>query len=138
MARSKVPKLPPIPESKVLKACLAILKLSGVFAWRNNTGAFVGEHKGKSRYIRAGLPGSTDILGLVPGDGRMLCVEVKRKGCSPTPKQLAFMGRVNAAGGVAFWLDESTALERILPAILAGARVYLDDDGMPWLTDETG
>jgi hypothetical protein len=113
-------------ESDVLAACLQLLRLRGVFAWRNNSGAFVlGDGKGR-RFFRAGLPGSADILGVLPG-GRFLAVEVKRPGGKPTPPQRAFLAAVEAAGGV------STVIRDVaeLVALLDGLQGVQGDAGGP-------
>jgi hypothetical protein len=99
-------KLPPVAERDVLKACLDYLALRGWLAWRNNTGAFAGTHNGKRRFVRFGMPGASDILGLIPNapDGRcgvFLAIETKRPGKPPTEAQDAFLANVRAAGGVA-------------------------------------
>jgi hypothetical protein len=64
-------------ETELVRQCLALLGLRGVFAWRNNSGAFVRDQGEARRYFRAGAVGSPDILGVLPG-GRFLGVECKR------------------------------------------------------------
>ena len=46
--------------------------------------------------------GVPDILGIIPGGGRILGIEVKRPGNQPTIAQLAFMEAIRKSGGVAF------------------------------------
>jgi hypothetical protein len=119
-------------ETEITRAILEFLhRLPGVLAWRQNVGAFVGEHKGKKRFVQFGRPGMSDILGAVTLNcettcelweailepsieaGRMkqaddrgfailLAIEVKRPGESPTPAQRRFLEAVMRAGGVAF------------------------------------
>lgn len=88
-------------EADVLRDCLTWLALHGVFAFRVNSGAFAGVHKGKRRFVRFNSePGLSDVLGILP-DGRFLAVEVKRPGGpGPTPEQLSFLDRVRQLGGV--------------------------------------
>jgi hypothetical protein len=87
-------------ETTLVAACLQLLALRGVFAWRNNSGAFVlGEGKGR-RFVRAGMKGSADILGVLPG-GRFLAVECKIGRNRPTTAQTAFLNTIRAAGGLA-------------------------------------
>ena len=66
-------------------------------AWhaRMNSGVF------GSRYVRAGFKGCADILGQTT-DGLFVAIEVKRAHTQPTPEQVAFLGRVSRAGGIAF------------------------------------
>lgn len=102
----------PVPlEKDVQRACLQWLALVGVFAFRVNSGAVTGEYKGKRRFMRFNTAaGCADIIGMLPGDrfnpplqrAVFLAVEVKRIGNKPTAKQLAFLGRVQKAGGLAF------------------------------------
>ena len=85
------------PESHVVRACLDLLDLLQIPAWRNNTGV----SRTGGRYIKFGLKGSSDILGLIPdGTGRMLAVECKAGKKKPTVEQRAFIDRVNDAGGL--------------------------------------
>lgn len=112
--------LKPPKESEIQAAILEYLKLvPGVTAWRNNTGAFVGEYKGKRRFVRFGFPGLADIIGWIGWCGaregasfncsgsktyhtaRFLAIEVKRPGAQLTRAQAVFIGTVNRAGGLA-------------------------------------
>ena len=109
-----------VKEADVLKACLQFLKLFCGVAFRNNTGALPATYRGKSRLIRFGEPGSSDLLAVLPasrhGDapGRLLAVECKRPGGKPSPLQAAFLERVRAAGGVGLVADSVASLERQL------------------------
>lgn len=63
--------------------------------WPNNTGALqVGE-----RFVRFGLKGSADILGIARG-GIMLAIEVKTGSGKQTTQQLAFQRMVEHYGGI--------------------------------------
>jgi hypothetical protein len=106
-------------EQDLVNACLRLLRLRGVYAWRNNSGAFVlGQGKGR-RFFRAGLVGSSDILGVLPPSGRLLAVEVKRPGGRPTPHQQAFLDQVRAAGGVAAVVRDVADLGAMLDRLLS-------------------
>jgi hypothetical protein len=99
----KIPTRPPVYERDVLRACLAYLHLCpGILAWRNNTGAFAVGTGSARRFVRASIKGAPDILGCLPGGGRLLCVEVKRpgRGVATTPSQADFLSRVQARGGL--------------------------------------
>jgi hypothetical protein len=86
-------------EQALVRGCLQLLALRGVFAWRNNSGAFVlGQGKDR-RFFRAGVKGGADILGILPGSGRVLALECKIGRNKPTPDQTAFLAAVEAAGG---------------------------------------
>jgi hypothetical protein len=84
------------PESEVLRACLDYLAARGIFAWRNNTG---GARVEGNRFIRFGVKGSPDILGVMP-DGRILCVECKSAKGRLTREQREFGEAVLRRGGV--------------------------------------
>ncbi len=91
-------------ETALVRQCLDYLAFRGIMAWRQNSGAMVGEYKGKRRFVRfAGVKGLSDIAGVLP-DGRALYIEVKRPGKSPTVEQTNFLDRVKKLGGVALWV----------------------------------
>lgn len=89
-------------ETDLVKTCLQYLEIKNIYSWRNNVGAAKAQNKpgGKVRFIRYGLKGSGDILGILP-DGRFLAVECKMPGKYPTKDQRAFMARITANKGVA-------------------------------------
>lgn len=85
------------PESEVLRSCLEYLHLKRIYAWRNNSG---GAKIGK-QFVRFGMVGSADILGITK-DGRFLAVECKReKGGVLSDAQKEFLGKIAGSGGVA-------------------------------------
>jgi hypothetical protein len=89
-------------ETQLIAVILEYLKLHHIPAWRNNTGAFVGEHKGKHRFHRYGFKGSSDILGIIPPNGRLLAIEVKIGKNKLTLDQLQFWQMIRDNGGLAF------------------------------------
>ena len=64
-----------------------------------NTGAL--KSPDGQRWIRFGLPGMADILEQTT-DGKVLAIECKRVGETPTMQQRAFLTRVSGSGGTAF------------------------------------
>ena len=108
-------------ESSIVAACLQLLALRGIFAWRNNTGAVAASYKGKSRFIRYGHPGSADIFAVVKG-GRFLAVECKTPlgprggGTKQSEDQIEFQRRVFDAGGVYWVIRSGEELDRKLNA----------------------
>lgn len=85
-----------VSESSVVNACIKWLWNHGCYVWRNNTGAARTEGGG---FIRYGLKGSPDIIGMNPS-GRFLGIECK----SPTggdiePEQELFRERCHAKKG---------------------------------------
>jgi len=90
-----------VSEKEIQKTILDYLHLRGIFAWRNNTGAFRSVYNGKERFHRFGTPGSGDILGLTK-QGKFFSIEVKAPGNKVTPDQERFMTEVRANQGIAF------------------------------------
>ena len=102
--KSRKPALP--LEAEIQKACLQYLNLQpGVRCWRQNTGAFAGDYKGKKRFVRYGITGQSDISGIMLPGGRRIEIEVKRPGNVPTEDQAAWLAMIREHGGVAFWID---------------------------------
>jgi hypothetical protein len=96
----------PPTETALVKACLQLLTLRGIPAWRQNTlAAAFGSGPGR-RYVRSGPAGTSDVLGVLPPSGRLLALECKRPGNHPTAAQLAFLRAVRAAAG---WRSSPTA-----------------------------
>ena len=75
-------------EAQIQKGILDYLGYKNVFHWRNNTGGFVSEYKGKTRYVKFGEKGSPDIFALV--DGELFGIEVKRDKGVQSPEQKAY------------------------------------------------
>ncbi len=103
----KTTKLPRPLESEILHQCMDFLALhKHIFAWRNNSGAFSGEHKGRRRFVRFGIRGMADIIGVVGQhrmfchSGKMIAIECKRPGEKLSADQEAFRDNVTARGGL--------------------------------------
>ena len=97
-------------ETALVKAVVEYLNASGRFlAWRNNTGAFAGEYKGKRRFVRFGIPGASDVFAVERRNGRFWAIECKMPGEKPSAKQEEFSRTIAGANGGAIWvtsLDE--------------------------------
>lgn len=98
-------------EQDLVRQCLRLLQLRGVFCWRNNTGVL---RDARNRPVRFGAVGSADILGVLRPDGRLLALELKRPGRKPTPPQEAWLEAVRQAGGVALVVTDVADLDRAL------------------------
>lgn len=87
------------PEAAALVEVLKALRAHPMVAWaeRMNSGAA----KIGGRFVRFGWAGCPDVLGQLK-DGRLLGVEVKAPKGKLQPEQTIFLGRIRAAGGVAF------------------------------------
>ena len=80
------------PEACLIAACLEYLQLKRIFAWRNNSG---GMKVGK-RFLRFGMPGSPDIIGIV--DGCFLAIETKAPKGELSESQIAWHQQAKRAG----------------------------------------
>ncbi len=91
-----------LSESTLVKLCLDYLNLHGIPAWRQNTGAVaLDDGRGHRRFVRFGVEGMSDILGILPPSGRLLAVEAKTLTGRLRPAQAAFLARVTDCGGLA-------------------------------------
>jgi len=95
----------PNEETRIQRACLQLLTLRRITAWRVNTGIIMLG----PRPIQMGAKGMSDILGLLPG-GRFLAVEVKTLGQQPNEDQWRFLNQVRDAGGVALVVHSAAQL----------------------------
>jgi hypothetical protein len=101
------------PEAAALAEVLMALRAHPGVAWveRQNSGAVrVG-----GRFVRFGWPGCADVLGQLR-DGRFLAVEVKAAKGRASPEQVAWLERINQAGGVAFVARDLRDVLRELPS----------------------
>ena len=100
----------------LVNVCVNYLTLSHIPAWINNTGAYKVDEdrkaRKKARYIRFGIVGASDILGLLPPSGRFLGVECKTGRGKPTPEQVSFLAMLNDAGGLGIVVRELDELIR--------------------------
>lgn len=99
----------PNETTSIVHPSIDVLRKLGCLAWRNNTGAAkLGE-----RFIRFGVPGLPDIIGVLPG-GRMLAIECKRTKGKLTPAQSATLERFGAQGvAVAVVTDARQVVELV-------------------------
>lgn len=86
---------------------LALGSRSDVRLWRNNVGATrIGD-----RWMRFGLPGSSDLLGILRPSGRLLAIEVKGPRGRVTKQQAVFGQVIQSFGGV--WVVARSVEEAI-------------------------
>lgn len=110
------------PERELRNAILALLRAHGIAAWPTGVGAFPATYGGKRRFVRMGVKGMSDVIGIVPWcpglleqpawrctwpppnghTGRFLAIEVKNPGGRISPEQTAFLQTVVKAGGIGF------------------------------------
>ena len=85
-------------EARLKREVLEILKISGIFAWNNrNVGVW---DKARRKYIPAPILGISDIIGIIPPEGRFLAIEIKIKPNKPTKHQELFLEQVRKNGGI--------------------------------------
>lgn len=102
-------------ESQLVNGCLSLLLVMGIPAWRNNSGATkMPKKSGGYYFVRFGMKGSSDIIGLLPPSGRFLAVECKMPRGKPTPDQEAFLAAVNEAGGLGIVVRSLDELESMV------------------------
>jgi hypothetical protein len=61
-------------ETELVSAVIKTLQQAGHMVWRNNTGA---AKMASGRYVRFGMKGASDILGIQKGTGKLLALECK-------------------------------------------------------------
>jgi len=94
-------------EGAVLKECLEYLHKLGIFCWRNNVGAF----QLSDRYIKFGIKGAPDIIGVLK-NGIILTVECKRRiGGKQSVDQKMFQYRIEQNNGVYLLVKSAVELE---------------------------
>lgn len=104
-----------VPESQVLKAVLDYLGSYGAYAWRNNTGAMSGEHKGKRWFVKYSETGAADVFCIL--NGRFIAVETKTELGKQSDDQRQWQQLVEAVGGVYLICRPSSWQETIDAAI---------------------
>ena len=82
-------------EHEIQNEIMAYLVSNKIFAWRQNTGAI----SIKDRFIRFGLKGTSDILGIYKGI--FLAIEVKTAQGKLRKEQVFFLRKIKDQGGIA-------------------------------------
>lgn len=84
-------------ETQLVKTILQAVNYYGFF-WRNNSGAQKIDNGGSKRFVRFGLPGSADIIGV--HKGRFVAIEVKSQRGRQSDNQRQFQESIEKQGGV--------------------------------------
>ncbi|MCX7841236.1 MAG: VRR-NUC domain-containing protein, partial [Anaerolineae bacterium] len=66
------------------------------------------------RFVRFGRNGSGDVLGVLPPNGQFISVEIKTVNDRLTDKQIEWMKRVRALGGIAIVAECVSDIESVL------------------------
>lgn len=88
-------------ETDIVRQILQYLSYRHIYCWRNNVGGTVYEGKSRNYFVKHGLKGSFDIIGILP-DGRFLAIEVKNEKGRVSEFQQLFIDNINNNHGVAF------------------------------------
>lgn len=95
--------IPQPSEHQIMDAIQDLLRYDGYKVWRNNVGAMPYQDKyGKSRMVRFGQAGMSDLFAIQPKTGRFIAIEVKTPKTINTvkPWQQDFIDQVNHYGGI--------------------------------------
>ena len=102
------------PEGQVLRACLDLLQLRGILAWRSNNAPIPIRNGKRLLGLRPTLtPGLPDILGLLPS-GRLLAVECKSEEGRLSDAQAAFLAALERAGALTVVARSAAELDEAL------------------------
>ena len=115
-------------ESKIVKSTIVRLRRLGIVLYRRNVAVQVAEYKGRSRVIRSGAKGQSDLYGWVIATGVHVEIEVKRPPNRPTEHQLAWLKESQRLGALAWWGDSVNVIERVAEALLRGGVIVWHDD----------
>ena len=97
MRKNKKRGLQRVSENEIKGQILQYLTVRGIFAWRQNSGAFVYSDNGRpKRFVRCGIPGIADIIGFYKNTTFFL--EVKTPQGRITKQQKLFLEEVNKNG----------------------------------------
>ncbi len=102
-------------ESDLVSACLRLLQLRHLYAWRSNNVPVYDPARKRYRTFR-GLRGVADILGCLP-NGKLLAVECKTATGRLSAEQRAFLATVADLGGVAFCVRAVDELAELLDGL---------------------
>lgn len=101
-----------ILEAAVVKEVLATFERHGWMAFRVNSGLI----RLKGRVIRLAPAGTSDVIAVIPGKGRILAVECKRsdgKG-KVTEAQSLFLDDIDTEGGATLIVADIRVLDRAI------------------------
>lgn len=98
------------PETDLTRACLEVLRLRRIEAWRQQSGGIAIPSPTGRRFVRLGRTGAADITGIL-GDGRRLEVECKMLGQPLRPEQALFLEMIRQRRGVAIVAHSAAELD---------------------------
>lgn len=104
-------------EKDVIRQILYYLQCRNIKAWRNQSGMIAIPQAGRrTRVIRMGMPGLSDISGIltVRGIGVTICIEAKSQSGRQRDTQKTFQDEVERVGAFYCVVREIEDLERFL------------------------
>ena len=107
-------------EKQIQKAIIECLNYHGCWCWRQNSGMLKLQDKwGKTRMVKVGMKGISDIIGIQKNTGRLIAIEVKtpKRKNKVTFYQKQFLEMVKEYGGIS---GVATSPEEALEIIKKG------------------
>jgi len=98
----KMEKLLP-SEKQIQKAIIEALNYHNCWCWRQNAGMLkLKDGQGRTRVVRVGIKGISDIIGIQRGTGRLIAIEVKtpKRKNKVTFYQRHFLDLIREYGGI--------------------------------------
>jgi hypothetical protein len=108
---------PKMTETQLVRLCINYLLTKGHYVWRNNSGGVRSKYTSlvtgqvTERFWRAGVKGSSDILGIAK-DGRFIAVECKVGKNDTTDLQDLFLHEILRRGGIGIVAYDIDDLQR--------------------------
>ena len=101
------------PTNLTTQLILNYLFKKGIYAWRNSVGAFSSGGK----HYQMGKVGSSDILAVLPPNGRFMGIEIKTGKDSLRPEQIGFAKNLATMGAVSIVVKDFSDFENQFPYI---------------------
>lgn len=115
--RLKEPPAARVPlEREVQAAIVHYLRTLGLHVERRNVGMVPVGAASAGKFRASAEKGASDLLVILPG-GRFCAIEVKRPGGKPSPAQVAYLERVNRAGGLGFVATSAAEVRGVLEGL---------------------
>lgn len=113
-------------ETRLVKSVRELLNRLGVPAWRNNTGvARETNADGSMRFVRYGVPGMPDVIGVIPPTGRYIGVECKVGDGELNKNQRIVLPDLRDAGALIFIVRDE-----VDESVVAAFRAAIDGERM--------
>lgn len=102
------------PETALQNKIIVALCERGCYATNHTVGDFFTKYGGR---VSVGIPGESDIWGVLPPHGRAFFLEVKLPGQKPRKNQLDFIEAMKNTGAIAGWC---TSIPEALNIVFGG------------------